>query len=76
MLPMGDGAAVASCPMLRGGGFLPVASWSPVVEYIAYGYRGLEGVKGSECRARCGESRTNVDKCGQLALILEEVLLQ
>ena len=29
-----------------------------------------------KCQARCGESRTNVDKCSQFALIVEEVLLQ
>ena len=32
-----DCAAVASCPMWRGGGFLPVASLSSVVECIAHG---------------------------------------
>ena len=69
------GAAVASCPMQRGGGVLPVASVSSVVECIAHGWRGLGGVKVSEMSSKMCESRTNVEKCSELAWIVEEVLL-
>ena len=62
-------------------GFLPVVScqWlrchlsSNVLRTDSKGW----GVsKFRKCRARCGESRANVDKCSELALIVEEVLLQ
>ena len=47
----GRGAAVASCQRLRGGGFLPSEGWRVS--------------KFRTCRSRCGESRTNVDKCSE-----------
>ena len=97
-------AAVASCPMLRGGGFLPdpVLRWllarccAPMLRGSGFlpdaARRWLRCHLSSnvlrtdsecwrlskfrKCRARCGESRTSVDKCSELALIVEEVLLQ
>ena len=80
------GAAVASCPMRCGGGVLPYAArrwplarcgaavascrWlrchlsSNVLRTDSEGW----GVsKFQKCRARCGESRTNVEKCSELA---------
>ena len=90
-------AAVASCPMLRGGGFLPDAArrWLlarccaavaacpmrrsggfVVICHRMYCSR-IASVgrmsKFRKCRARCGESRTNVEKCSELAWIVEEV---
>ena len=74
-------AAVATCPMLRGSSFLPYAAlqWlryhlsSNVLRTDSEGWRVS---KFRKCRARCGESRTDVDKCSELALVVEEVLLQ
>ena len=77
-------------PGRRGGGFLPdeerrwlltrcgaaVAALSSVVECIGTDSEGWRVSKFRKCRERCGESRTNVDKCSEVALIVEEVLLQ
>ena len=96
-------AAVASCPMQRGGGFLPdaarrwfLARWerrwrlsrcsAAVASCLWLWYHLLSNVlrtdsecwgvsKFQKCRARCAESRMNVQKCSDLAWIVEEVLL-
>ena len=58
------GAAVASCWWLR------CHLSSNVLRTDSEGWRES---KFRKCRARCGESGTNVDKCGELALIVEKV---
>ena len=59
-------AAVASCPMLRGGGFLPDAArrWlrcHPSSNVLRTDSEGWTVSKFRKYRARCGESKTNVD---------------
>ena len=68
MLLVGDGAAVASCPMRRGGGFLPDA---------ARRWRRAGGFGVICCRMYCARiARVGGPRYGsELAWIVEEVLL-
>ena len=60
----------------RSGRRLPVAHWQLATNVLRTDSEGWKVSKFWKCQARCGESRTNVDKCSELALIVEQVLLQ
>ena len=73
------GAAVASCPVLRGRRWLlarcgeAVASCHLSSNVLRADRECWRLLKLRKYRARCGESRTNVGKCSELALIAEEL---